>query len=57
MILLFAGKDVAESVRAELNSLGNVVNFDTGISVIFDDLMFGIEAKEENNEVRRCYAP
>ncbi|PBK98051.1 hypothetical protein ARMGADRAFT_1161613 [Armillaria gallica] len=52
MILLFAGKDVAESVRAELNSLGNVVNFDTGISVIFDDLMFGIEAKEENNEVQ-----
>ncbi|PBK67910.1 hypothetical protein ARMSODRAFT_958488 [Armillaria solidipes] len=52
MILLFAGKDVAESVRAELNSLGNVVNFDTGISVVFDDLMFGIEAKEENNEVQ-----
>ncbi len=57
MILLFAGKDVAESVRADLNSLGNVVNFDTGISVIFDDLMFSIEAKEENNEVRKFKAP
>ncbi len=57
MILLFAGKDVAESVRADLNSLGNVVNFDTGISVIFDDLMFSVEAKEENNEVRKFKAP
>ncbi|PBK61202.1 hypothetical protein ARMSODRAFT_1008925 [Armillaria solidipes] len=59
MISLFAGTDVAESVRAELNSLGNVVNLDTGISVVFDDLMFGIEAEEENTEVQYYfrYAP
>ncbi len=54
MISLFAGTDVVESVQAELNSLGNVINLDTGISVVFDDLMFGIEAEEENNEVCKC---
>lgn len=59
MISLFAGTDVAESVRVELNSLGNVINLDTGISVVFDDLMFGIEAEEENSEVQYYfrYAP
>ncbi len=54
MMSLFAGKKVAEVVRKELNSLGNVINFDISGSKIFDKLLFGIEALEEDNEVRRA---
>ncbi|KAK0494978.1 hypothetical protein EDD18DRAFT_1354981 [Armillaria luteobubalina] len=48
---IFSGKTVAEHVREKINSLGNVINLDTTISVIFDTLAFGIEALTEDNEV------
>ncbi|KAK0241192.1 hypothetical protein EDD85DRAFT_948279 [Armillaria nabsnona] len=49
MITQFAGKKVAEVVRKELNSLGNVINLDISGYMIFDKLLFGIEALEEDN--------
>ncbi|KAK0226473.1 hypothetical protein IW262DRAFT_1457710 [Armillaria fumosa] len=55
MICLFAGKTVGEHVREKLNSLVNVINLDTTISVIFDTLAFGIEALTEDNEVHYIF--
>ncbi|SJK98080.1 uncharacterized protein ARMOST_01337 [Armillaria ostoyae] len=51
MISLFAGKEAAEVVRKELNSLGNVINLYPSGSMIFEELTFGIEALEEDDEM------
>jgi hypothetical protein len=49
---MFAGAAAANDVVRHLNTIGNVMNLQQDAHTAYDNLMWGIEAKEEGGEVR-----
>ena len=49
---MFAGVAAANDVTRHLNTIGNVTNLEQNAHTTYDNLMWGIEAKEESGEVR-----
>jgi hypothetical protein len=51
-IAMFAGHGAVKLIRERLNGLGNVMNLEVNTHNFYDDLYWGIEAKNENGKVR-----
>ena len=51
---MFAGAAAANDVAQHLNTIGNAMNMQQDAHTAYDNLMWGIEAKEEGGEVRFC---
>ena len=49
---MFAGAAARDSVMSHLNSIGNAMNLETNAHTSYDELYWGIEAKEKDGEVR-----
>lgn len=49
---MFAGVAAAEDAARHLNTIGNVMNMEQNAHTTYDNLLWGIEAKEESGEVR-----
>jgi len=49
---MFAGAAARDEVIRNLNSIGNVMNMEENAHKKYDDLYWGIEAKEEGGQVR-----
>ena len=49
---MFAGAAAANDVARHLNTIGNAMNMEQNAHAAYDNLMWGIEAKEEGGEVR-----
>jgi hypothetical protein len=49
---MFAGNAARNDVMSYLNDIGNVMNIQQDAHVSYNDLDWGIEAKEEGGEVR-----
>jgi hypothetical protein len=49
---MFAGNAARNDVMNYLNNIGNVMNMEQNAHGLYDDLDWGIEAKEEGREVR-----
>ncbi len=49
---MFAGSAVRDEVIYNLNSIGNVMNMEQNAHTDYDDLLWGIEVKEEDGQVR-----
>jgi hypothetical protein len=54
---MFAGNAARNDVMNYLNNIGNVMNMQQDAHVSYDDLDWGIEAKEEGGEVRDFIDP
>ncbi|KAF8549517.1 hypothetical protein OG21DRAFT_1525742 [Imleria badia] len=51
-IAMFAGAAARDDVVSHLNSIGNATNMEHNAHILYDDLYWGIEAKEESGEVK-----
>ena len=51
-IAMFAGTAVRDLVTEQLNDLGNVMNIESNAHTSYDDIFWGIEAREENGMVQ-----
>ena len=51
---MFAGVTAANDVARHPYTIGNVMNLEQNAHTAYDNLMWGIEAKEEGGEVRFC---
>ena len=49
---MFAGDAARDEVMHYLNNLGNVMNMESNAHTSYDELRWGIEAKEEDGKVR-----
>jgi len=59
-IAMLAGTAVRDLVVTKLNDPGNLLNLDSITHTAYDDILWGIEAREENGMVRisssTCFA-
>ncbi|KAF8558052.1 hypothetical protein OG21DRAFT_1481832, partial [Imleria badia] len=51
-IAMFAGDDTTSDVVSHLNDISNAMNMELNAESSYDELMWGIEAKEEGGEVK-----
>jgi hypothetical protein len=49
---MFTGAAAANDVVQHLNKIGNVMNMEQNAHTAYDNLKWGIEAKEEGGQVR-----
>jgi hypothetical protein len=49
---MFAGSAARDEVIYNLNSIGNVMNMQQDAHTDYNDLLWGIEVKEEDGQVR-----
>ena len=49
---MFAGSATRDEVIHNLNCIGNIMNMQQDAHTDYDDLLWGIEAKEEEGQVR-----
>ena len=52
---MFAGTTTRDLVLSHLNDLGNLMNLQSDAHAAYDDLLWGIEAKVENETVTYTY--
>ena len=59
-IAMLAGTAVRDLIVKELNGIGNVMNIESNAHTTYDDISWGIEARNENGMVRfsssACFA-
>jgi len=51
-VAMLAGTAVRDMVLEQLNNLGNVMNIESNAHTSYDDIFWGIEAREENGMVQ-----
>jgi hypothetical protein len=48
---MFAGGPARDLIFKHMNSIGNVANFQSDAHLLYDELRWGIEAREEDGNV------